>query len=115
MAPNLEDNLYTIKGLGGKAAECLWDMIKHDRKLRNRVLSILDESSKYYKALDSVVDFRIRKHLCTLVQLEADNIGSQAYFQKDISTFLRNVLKQMYKKNLQRINEEQREYTEQYS
>jgi hypothetical protein len=102
---NREETIYTAGGIDSLAGDYLWEMVKHDKKNRNRVLSVINEYHTYYKSL-SKVNPRIRKHLFRLIMQEGDDIVESKKYP--YSTFLRNVLKSIYKKNMRKADEEQR-------
>jgi hypothetical protein len=97
-----EENLYTIAGLSGKAAETLWKLIKDDHGHRHYVLITITRAMDYYRALEEISNEKIRCHLMHLVMKESMDA---AWEVKDtsIKTYFMNVLKQIYKKNLRTI------------
>lgn len=102
---NREETIYTVCGVDSLAGDYLWEMVKTDERKKNRVLSVVNEYNTYYKSL-AKVNPRVRKHLFRLIMLEGDARIEELDYP--YSSFLRNVLKTIYKKNMRNADEEQR-------
>lgn len=94
-----EENIYTNTGIDTPAASTLWKLVKDDVRLRNRVIAIIKNYQRYYVSLSDVKNAKARMHFIKMIAAEADNIALNVEEPK-ITTYLRNVLKYIYRKAL---------------
>lgn len=98
-----EENIYSNCGIDSPASVILWDLVKDNKKTRNRIITIIKNYQAYYKSLDDIKDPKIRIHLHNLIMHTAKLITIKAV-QPKINTYLGNVLQFIYKKSLENAN-----------
>ncbi len=100
-----EENMYTNFGLSGKASEVLWGMMKESGPFSSEVRLLLSKSLRYYKSINEVVNIQVRRHFLKLIRDESLGIARNICikYRAEAETFLRNVLSQMYKRNLEKV------------
>ena len=101
------ENIATTCGIKSKCAEVLWEKVKDSKKDRNRVLSVLCEHTIYYKALYKIPDFRTRKYLMRLVMNEGDKVVAEQNYS--YGSYLRNVLRVLYRTHIEKVQKEHNE------
>jgi len=101
------EDIATTCGIKSKCAEVLWEKVKDNAKDRNRVLSVLCEHTVYYKAVYKIPDIRTRRYLMRLIMSEGDKVVAEQNYS--YGTYLRNVLRVLYRTHIEKV---QKEYNE---
>lgn len=107
---NREESMYTNYGVSGKASEVLWEMMRvTGGSFSSEVRLLLGKALRYYKCSHDVVNVQVRRHYLKLVRDESFGIARCICndYKVDATTFLLNVLSQVYKRNLERVNRDE--------
>lgn len=100
-----EENIYTNTGINSPASKTLWELVKDDVKIRNRIISIIKIYKNYYKCLSDIKNIQVRTHMARLIMQDGNEIELTVSDTK-IITYFRNVMRSLYKVCIEEIKED---------
>lgn len=102
-----EENIYTNTGINSSAAKTLWELVKDDVKIRNRIISIIKIYKNYYKCISDIKNIQVRTHIARLIMQDGNKIDLSVSNPK-IITYFRNVIRSLYKLCIEEIKEDRK-------